>query len=286
MSQPLGTATVEVVAREHFFEMNNSDSDKENRSNELDVSTLTVCPDDISTFQLFAAETISSDDEGACNDDRLISASDPVSSGDSPSNMERKKKRKGTFGEYKSEKMDYASISSYLTKMQEGAYWCCRLLCYTWITTNLVLFCREQYLLIETTKERREWLERRLSEMESFANKRLVYAYYVDFPDKERRRCCQSAWEFSYGVSPATRANASRKIRGNGKPTTSTKKLSKWRRREGFSDSELYMVAWLNQFANRCGDVLPFGDHIEEAQIRLPFGKKINYGSQGLLRFD
>jgi hypothetical protein len=46
-------------------------------------------------------------------------------------------------------------ISEIPKSMQETAYRCCRLLCFS---TNEVLFCREKYLLMDTTKGRRVWL--------------------------------------------------------------------------------------------------------------------------------
>jgi hypothetical protein len=118
------------------------------------------------------------------------------------------KKRKRSFADYREDKLQYSSSAAALDSTKLAAHWCCKLLCYSWLPTNLVLYCRGKYLLIETSKGRREWFEERLKEMETF-EKRFVYVYYLDSPDGHRKRCCHAAWDFSYGVSRATRENAS-----------------------------------------------------------------------------
>jgi hypothetical protein len=184
------------------------------------------------------------------------------------------KKRKSTFADYKDEKLQYLAITESLQSLKLAAHWCCKLLCFSWLSTNLVLFCREKYLLIESSKGRREWLERRLSEMEAFENTRLMYAYYLESPDGQNKRCCHAAWDFSYGVSRPTRENASRR-RKNSKlePTMTSRENSMRNRRKGTSARQMFMVSWLKQFAKQCGDILPFGDS-NHTEIRLPFGNK------------
>jgi hypothetical protein len=187
---------------------------------------------------------------------------------------DRSHKRKGTFDQFKSSKLNISDISAKLQSMQEAAHWCCRLLCFTWLTINLVFYCRQKYFLLEKAQDRRKWLEDRLAEMESYEKTRMVYAYYVENSNGEKVRCCQSAWDFAYGVSRITRTRASSR-RGHTKPITSSPKKSKQRRsRLGFSDQELFVVAWLKQYAKEFGDQLPFGD-FQEMEIRLPMGKKI-----------
>ena len=98
----------------------------------------------------------------------------------------------------------------------------------------------------------------------------------MDSPDGQKRRCCDSAWDFSYGVSRPTRENTSRR-RKNSKQQAITisqlRKHAKLNRRKGPSDKQLLMVSRLKQFANQCGDILPFGDG-DQTEIRLPLGNK------------
>jgi hypothetical protein len=89
--------------------------------------------------------------------------------------------------------------------MQTAAYQCCSFLCYSWLTTAIIIFCREKYLLIDTTKGRREWLVNRLEEMKNATAKRTKYSYYVETHTGQKRKCCGSAWEFAYGISPTTK---------------------------------------------------------------------------------
>jgi hypothetical protein len=76
-----------------------------------------------------------------------------------------RKKRK-SFADIKAEKLNYAHTSKMLASFQSAAYQCCSFLCDSWLTTALILFCREKYLLIDTTKGRQQWLVDRLEEME------------------------------------------------------------------------------------------------------------------------
>jgi hypothetical protein len=92
------------------------------------------------------------------------------------------KHNKLSFQEYKCEKLSSVAIADVLKTMQESAYWCCKMLCYTWLTTSLILFCREEHLLIDKTKDRRDWVEKNLSEMESRWKNRAVYNYVITKP--------------------------------------------------------------------------------------------------------
>jgi hypothetical protein len=63
------------------------------------------------------------------------------------------KKRKSTFADYKDEKLQYLAITEALESMKLAAHWCCKLLCFSWLSTNLVLFCRESIFLSKAAKE-------------------------------------------------------------------------------------------------------------------------------------
>jgi hypothetical protein len=57
------------------------------------------------------------------------------------------KKRKRSFADYREDKLQYSSIAAALDSTKLAAHWCCKLLCYSWLPTNLVLYCRGKYLL-------------------------------------------------------------------------------------------------------------------------------------------
>ena len=182
------------------------------------------------------------------------------------------KKRK-SFSNTKTEKLDYETVENFLKSAHESAFQCCSFLCFAWLRTAVVLFCREKYLLVETTKGRHEWLVQRLDEMQDATKKRVAYSYYVECPDGTKKRCCCKAWDFAYGVSNTTRLKASCR-RGNQNPLTSSKKLAKSARRKGLKEKEMFMASWLQKFAQSFGDHLPFGDILQQPEIRLPFGNK------------
>jgi hypothetical protein len=151
----------------------------------------------------------------------LFQSSFPLEKTENPS-----KKRKQTFVEQRKELLNYAAISEALRSMQQAAHWCCRLMCFSWLATNVVLFCREKYLLIETSKGRKQWLEDRLLEMERFDNQRLIYSYCVEGPGGEKSPCCHSAWDFTFGVSRRTRERASLSRRNKKRCFQLPKKIS------------------------------------------------------------
>jgi hypothetical protein len=180
---------------------------------------------------------------------------------------ERKKKK--SFAENKAEKLNYESVLNYLQSVQKAAYQCCAILCYGWLTTALVLSCREQYLGIDTTKGRAQWLANRLEEMEDKSKKRLTYAYCIETMDGQKRRCCRSGWEFAYGVNSKTKKRTAARTRD-----PDSKNRTKTQKRKGQTQREMYAAAWLKRFAQACGDQLPFGEVIKQTEIRLPFGNK------------
>jgi hypothetical protein len=144
-----------------------------------------------------------------------------------------KKKRRVSYEQHKSNKLDYSAITQTIQTMQQAAYRCCSFLCYTWLTASLVLYCREQYFFNGTTQLRAQWLVERLEVMASNFGKRVMYSYYVEFPDGTKRSCCSEAWDFVHGVSPSTRKNLSGATSSGGykEKTTSTKKIAKENRK-------------------------------------------------------
>jgi hypothetical protein len=201
----------------------------------------------------------------------ILNDSDSSSAPNGAPKSKRKKLRQ-TFAAEKAQKLNYSAISEYLESIHKAAFRCCAFLCYSWLTTALVLFCREKYLLIENSKDRTEWLLQRLEEMEDTTKQRLLYAYYIENMEGEKRRCCGAAWDFAHGVNKRTRERASKRRRTRKGPNSPNNKTTP--RNKGLTDRELYCVCWLKQYAAICGDHLPFSEHVQQTEIRLPFARK------------
>jgi hypothetical protein len=70
--------------------------------------------------------------------------------------------------------------------------------------------------------------------MEDNSKKRLLYSYYIETREGEIKRCCGPVWEFAYGVSSTTKKRASTRG-GTKKPTSSSKRLGKEKRKQGLN---------------------------------------------------
>jgi hypothetical protein len=184
----------------------------------------------------------------------------------------KNKKKRKSVADDKAEKLSCSAISDYLTSVQRSAYQCCSFLCFSWLTTAVVLFCRGKYVLIDSSKGRRQWIEEQLQQMETYTHKRLLYAYVIETMEGEKRRCCGPAWEFAYGVCSRSKERASTRRR---KHTNSTSpKRTAPSKNKGTKHREMFAAAWLKRYARMIGDQLPFGDSHSETEIRLPFGNK------------
>jgi hypothetical protein len=179
-----------------------------------------------------------------------------------------RKKRKSLLEDTK-QKLDGFSVSKSLQSVLEAGGQCCAIQCFSWLSTELVLSCRVQYLCLNTAKARAQWLAQRLEEMLDQTKQRVMYAYYVEQGNGQKRRCCGLAWEFAYGVNSKTKKRTSARMT-NPKSINVAKK----QRRKGETQVEMYAAAWLKRFSQTCGDQLPFGDVIKATEIRIPFGNK------------
>ena len=179
-----------------------------------------------------------------------------------------RKKRKSLLEDTK-QKLDGVSVSKSLQSVLEAGGQCCAIQCFSWLSTELVLSCRVQYLCLNTAKARAQWLAQRLEEMLDQTKQRVMYAYYVEQGNGQKRRCCGLAWEFAYGVNSKTKKRTSARMT-NPKSINVAKK----QRRKGETQVEMYAAAWLKRFSQTCGDQLPFGDVIKATEIRIPFGNK------------
>lgn len=108
------------------------------------------------------------------------------------------------FENQKQQQLQPSLVYEALQKMQNAASKCCALACFAWFSITLVLSCRNQYLSCPTSKDRAEWLEQRLKEMEDKTKNRPVYSYYVeqnlivkDSNEIAKQKCCEKAWEFT-----------------------------------------------------------------------------------------
>jgi hypothetical protein len=182
------------------------------------------------------------------------------------------KKACTSFEVMRSEKLDFTQICQSLKNIQEIAFWSCSFMCHTWLTAKVIMSCRQNYLLIECSKGRDDWLISKLDEMELKNTKACKYSYFVEY-EEEKKICCSTMWDFCYVVSPATRKRAScRRFSKN--LVVSCKKIAKASRKLGNSEAAMFMAAWLKQFAETYGDKLPFSDWLSNSEIRLPFGTK------------
>ena len=172
----------------------------------------------------------------------------------------RKKRESQKFKDFQTRKMDLAYISNELQKFQE----CCKLYCHLWITTQIILFCRSQYILQPCLEDRRTWLARRMDEMEIGPS---TFSYNIDVLSAKRRRCCARAWRFAYGVPEATHKRAMQR--------TNSRQNNKKGKGGSCNSIATFFIVWLLAFANEVGDKLPFGEGSEAStQIRLPFPNK------------
>jgi hypothetical protein len=193
------------------------------------------------------------------------------------------KKKRLSFRDYQARDLNPAYISEHLRVLQNSAYQCCSMACYLWLTLTIVLGCRAQYVGLESYQQRSEWLGQKFSEMERKKTSQLPhsqtirYDYAINVCGYEDKKVCLKAFDFAYGIPPTTHKYASNKratMRGCNKPRLSARKFAKEARRKGLSPKESYFAAWLKQYAQRAGDLLPMADQPTKTEVRLPQSKK------------
>ena len=91
-------------------------------------------------------EILNDDDENMEEFHDTVSEADHEAVSEYLNSKKRVYQKIGTFEEWKLQKLCYDGIADAMASMKdlhvEAAYWCCKMLCYTWLTTNLVYFCR------------------------------------------------------------------------------------------------------------------------------------------------
>ena len=110
----------------------------------------------------------------------------------------RKSKLRKTFGLDQSTKVSPHDID----QNELFTFTCCfQLLCYTWLTWQIVMACRNQYVLLSSYEDRRTWLARKMDVMKIGP---ATFSYQIDVLGQGTRRACARAWRFAYGVPEAT----------------------------------------------------------------------------------
>jgi hypothetical protein len=74
------------------------------------------------------------------------------------------KKKRTSVEVHRSEKLSFDSVATVMKEIQQGTFLCCSMMCYAWLTVNMILSYWQHYLLFENAKLRNEWLVERLDE--------------------------------------------------------------------------------------------------------------------------
>ena len=158
--------------------------------------------------------------------------------------------------------LDPTVVSSKLAQLRSTLKSCCSLACFSWLTLAVVMYCRSQYVGLESHKKRAEWLKQKFEQI-SRSNlphsNTIRYDYVIEMRGFEEKKVCLKAFDFAYGISPATHKYHSARLRGGHKPRRSLKKIAK-QRRKGTTAGEMYFAEWLKQYAADNGDQLPFAE--------------------------
>jgi hypothetical protein len=85
----------------------------------------------------------------------------------------KKQRDSQTFKDYQERKVNVDIIKTELASFQS----CCKLCCYLWLNVQFVLFCRTQYILLDTFEDRRTWLARRMDELSIGPQ---TFSYHID----------------------------------------------------------------------------------------------------------
>ena len=236
-----------------FFACNTHGYEDERKKEQSNVKCHTYEEDD---FDMFFDSISQLEPEQQKNEDKKPTAINPTFHDEK---RKRKSKRCKTFDLDQSSKLSPHEIQKELSM-----FTCCsQLLCYTWLTWQIVMACRNQYVLLSSYEDRRTWLARKMDVMKIGP---ATFSYQIDVLGQGTRRACARAWRFAYGVPEATHK---RNMSGH---STNNKKTRRLRISTG---SCLFFITWLIAFANKVGDQLPFGEGSAVVnQVRLPFPNK------------
>ena len=100
------------------------------------------------------------------------------------------RKKRISFKDHQKLKTDETELDKELKNFQS----CCIRKCYTWLTMQLLLYCRRQYILQPDYNFRRKWLE---DEYQRLETGRRCYCYNTDVMGQHTKQCCMETWAFA-----------------------------------------------------------------------------------------
>ena len=156
------------------------------------------------------------------------------------------------------------SLEEFRQKCQHKS--CCKRECYSKLNEQMIVYCRSQYVLLPSFKERRVFLAEHQKRKPDGS---CWNAFWVQKSDGDQVKVCRTAWLLAYGISEGMykkRNSLSQQLGANKRCKT---------RRDGSSTKEMLFVEWLKRQAEKIGCKLPHGDGVSKStQIRLPYPSK------------
>ena len=157
------------------------------------------------------------------------------------------------------------SLSDYNLRFSEHP--CCKRGCQRILSSQLLVYCRSQYVLLPSYKERNAFLDKQ-AQFKKDGKK--WNNFFLQTSEGQHVQVCREAWLLAYGISKGTYKKRSATSQVIGSENKKTK-----RRREGTLDKEMLFIHWLIRQAQKIGDKLPHGDGRPNVhQIRLPYPNK------------
>ena len=116
-----------------------------------------------------------------------------------------KRKSSNPRKSFKQHQAEQASVDN-IKKQVEAFQSCCARMCFSWITWQMVLYCRALYVLLPCFDERRAWLCSQFERMESTGR---GYMFQMDVQGQryDSEAVCGDACRLAYGIPRATRAH-------------------------------------------------------------------------------
>ena len=157
------------------------------------------------------------------------------------------------------------SLSDYNLRFSEHP--CCKRGCQRILSSQLLVYCRSQYVLLPSYKERNAFLDKQ-AQFKKDGKK--WNNFFLQASEGQHVQVCREAWLLAYGISKGTYKKRSATSQVIGSENKKTK-----RRREGTLDKEMLFIHWLIRQVQKIGDKLPHGDSRPNVhQIRLPYPNK------------
>ena len=145
---------------------------------------------------------------------------------------------------------------------------CCSRACFNILEPQLVIHCRNQYVLFRSFQERNAFLDKFIATVPSGKKHHL---FFLQKSNGQQVEVCRAAWLLGYGISKGTYKKRSAAFLNLGQRSEGVKKT----RRDGSAESEQSFIQWLLRQAKKIGDKLPHGDGTKNGiQIRLPYPNK------------